>query len=94
MKNSISESDMDVLIRKYAVMKDGSRLDFTVFLRDIELMEKGISPSMNWASEMAENIIKALTVGNYQNMNQFFDKFSQYKGLLLIDEFKRAMDEL
>jgi hypothetical protein len=69
MKRSISESDLDILTHRYKTVKDASRLDFTKFLKDIELVAKGISPVMIWATEFAEDLYKALTVNDYQNQS-------------------------
>lgn len=49
MRNTISELDMDVLIRKYAISKDGQRIEFTRFLKELENIDRGISPTVSWA---------------------------------------------
>lgn len=67
MKKSITEAEIDNLIIRYKTLQDASRLDFTKFLKDIELVNKGISPIMMWATEFAEDIIKALCISDYTN---------------------------
>lgn len=94
LKKSIVESEIDILIQRYKTSKDASRIDFTKFLKDIELMAKGISPVMMWATDFAEDFMKALVINDYSNMSQFFSKFSKLQSILLYEEFRKAMDEL
>lgn len=43
-------------------MQDGSRIEFTRFIRDMEYCDLGIKPSLIWAIDLAEDIVKGLLV--------------------------------
>ena len=57
-------------------------------------MDKGISPVLLWATEFAEDLMKGLIVYEYSNLEQFFSKFAKLQGIILYEEFRKAMDEL
>ena len=40
-----------------------------MFIKEIELVEKGISPVMIWATELAGDIKKSMMIYNYRDMN-------------------------
>lgn len=50
MKQLISESEVELLVLRYKSEGDNSRVLFTKFLKDIELVDKGISPALLWAA--------------------------------------------
>lgn len=53
---------MDLLIPRYKSTYDPLRIDFTLFIRDMEYCDQGIKASLIWALELAEDIIKGLVI--------------------------------
>lgn len=43
-------------------MQDASRVSFIKFIKDMEYCDAGISPSLIWAIDLAEDIYKGLIV--------------------------------
>ena len=94
LKQVVTESQIDLLILRYRTMQEASRVSFLVFLRDMEYCDQGVSPSLIWAIDLCEDITKSLILKNVTSTEHFFQKFSKLQGILLLDEFRRAMDEL
>lgn len=43
---------------------------------------------------MAEDIVKSLIVANYTSPESFFQKYMKTHGIILYEEFRRALDEI
>ncbi len=69
LNGTVTETMIDVLIQRYkASSLDSSRIVYSKFLKDLEMWDKGISPMLLWATEFAEDIIKALVVYDYNSI--------------------------
>lgn len=63
MKDLLQDKSLpsyDQLLMRYKTQ--GTRIDFSKFIKDIEYCEQGISPASVWASELAANIMKGTLV--------------------------------
>lgn len=47
-------------------------MDFSLFIKDMEFCDLGISPALVWAISLATNILKSLIVFGITSMEQFY----------------------
>mmetsp|Transcript_30801 Transcript_30801/g.30309 ORF Transcript_30801/g.30309 Transcript_30801/m.30309 type:complete len:141 (+) Transcript_30801:743-1165(+) len=86
---------IDLLIQRYKhASLDSSRINYAKFLKDLELWDKGISPAFIWAADFAEDILKSLVIFNYNSIEQFFQRYQKLSGILLYEEFRKAVNDL
>lgn len=52
---------------RYALPYDQTRVDFSIFIRDMEYCNMKINPSLIWAIPLAEDIIKGLLIMGLSN---------------------------
>lgn len=66
-----------MLQRRYRTYgpRDELRVAYLPWLKDMQLLDSGISPKMLWATELAEDFIKALIVNKESNALQFLGSF-------------------
>ena len=71
----IKEAHADYLCRRYN--SPGDRVDFSLFLRDMEFCEEGISPALIWAVELASDVAKGLIVAGFSGPEQLLYKYQR-----------------
>lgn len=62
MKSLVTDQQLDLIVLRYKEMQDASRVSFIKFIKDMEYCDAGISPSLIWAIDLAEDIYKGLIV--------------------------------
>jgi hypothetical protein len=86
----------EMLVQRYKqeAVGEEARVNFAMFIKDMEFAESGISPALVWAVELATNVVKSLILFGYQSPEQLFSKYIRMQGIILFEEFRRAFDEL
>lgn len=98
---TITDSHAEMLVQRYKQADHSShdevhqaKVNFTGFIKDMEFAEQGISPALIWAVELATNVIKGLIVNGFNTPEQLFQKYIRMQGIMVFEEFKKAMEEL
>lgn len=90
----LTDNQYEQIAIRYKVKPQSTRVDFSLFIKDLEYCEFGISPAQVWAIHFATNIMKATLVNGFESYEKLFSRYSRLQDTLLYEEFKKVIEEL